>query len=157
MIQLLTLLVLVTTSALAADLTGPAKVTDGDTIVINEQRIRLHGIDAPEMKQKCMTKYGDQFLCGEDAKVYLVKLIGDKPVRCEGDKKDRYKRLIGTCYVGQLNLNAEMVSAGWALAYTKYSKDYMPQEARAMSDHRGMWNGEFVAPWQWRKSRRGKN
>ncbi len=145
-----------TSFAHAAELTGTAKVTDGDTIIINQQRIRLHGIDAPEIKQKCMTKHSEQFLCGKDAKAYLGKLIGNNNVHCEGGVKDRYNRLIGICFVGQMNLNAEMVSAGWALAYRKYSGDYVDQEARAMSDHRGMWSGEFISPWEWRKSKREK-
>jgi len=138
----------------AGNLTGIARVVDGDTLVIDEQRIRMHGIDAPEMKQSCMTKYGDRYLCGESAKLALIRLIDGNPVRCEGNKRDRYKRLIAVCYARGIDLNGEMVALGWALAYTRYSKDYLDQEARAMSDHMGMWNGEFIAPWRWRRSRR---
>ena len=78
-------------------------------------------------------------------------LIGSDPVRCEGGTYDRYKRLIAICYSGTVNLNAELVRLGWAMAYRRYSKDYISAEKEAQGASRGMWAGEFEPPWKWRR------
>ena len=69
---------------------------------------------------------------------------------CKGDKRDRYKRLIAVCFVGPLNINEQMVTDGWAMAYRKYSTDYVKAEMLAKSRREGMWGGEFEPPWEWR-------
>ena len=138
-------------SVAVADVTGKSRVIDGDTIWIGDTKIRLHGIDAPEMKQTCRTSKGKEQLCGRLAKQALEKLVRGQDVTCKGDKRDRYKRLIAVCYVGPFNINEQMVTEGWALAYRKYSKDYVRAEARAKSRREGMWRGEFVPPWEWRR------
>ena len=81
----------------------------------------------------------------------LRVLIGSGPVHCEGITYDQYKRLIATCYNGEINLNAEMVRQGWALAYRRYSKDYISVEKEAQEAKRGMWAGFFEPPWKWRR------
>jgi len=108
-----------------ADLIGKARVVDSDTIWIGETKIRLHGIDTPEMKQTCRTSKGKKQLCGQLAKQALEKLLRGQDVTCKGDKLDRYKRLIAVCYVVPFNINEQMVTDGWALAYLKYSEDYV--------------------------------
>jgi len=113
-----------------ADITGKPRVVDGDTIVISNERIRLHGIDAPESKQLC-TVDGKDWACGQEATKALVRFIGSQAVTCKGNRRDRYKRLIAVCFVGTHNLNAMMVSEGWALAYRKYSKDHIEDEKQA--------------------------
>jgi len=138
-------------SVAVADVTGKSRVIDGDTIWIGDTKIRLHGIDAPEMKQICRTSKGKEQLCGRLAKQALEKLVRGQDVTCKGDKRDRYKRLIAVCYVGPFNINEQLVTNGWALAYRKYSKDYVRAEALAKSRREGMWRGEFVPPWEWRR------
>ena len=138
-------------SVAVADVTGKSRVIDGDTIWIGDTKIRLHGIDAPEMKQTCRTSKGKEQLCGRLAKQALEKLVRGQDVTCKGDKRDRYKRLIAVCYVGPFNINEQMVTEGWALAYRKYSKDYVRAETVAKSRGEGMWRGEFVPPWEWRR------
>ena len=134
-----------------ADITGPARVIDGDTIVIAGERIRLHGIDAPELKQKCKTRKLKDQQCGVLAKQALEKLIRGQDVTCKGDKRDRYKRLLAVCYVGPFSVNEQMVVDGWALAYRKYSNDYVRAETFAKSRREGMWRTEFDLPWEWRR------
>ncbi len=151
MVRLSALIVFIALPAFAADLTGPARIVDGDTIWISETKIRLHGIDAPETKQECSRDDGSSYRCGEASTDALRFLIDSGPVRCEGDTYDRYKRLIATCYSGKVNLNAEMVRQGWALAYRRYSKDYVTAEKEAREAKRGMWAGEFDPPWEWRR------
>ncbi len=135
----------------AADLSGTPRITDGDTIWIGKTKIRLHGIDAPETKKECSRQDGSKYRCGEASTEALRVLIGTDPVRCEGDTYDRYKRLIATCYSGTVNLNAELVRQGWALAYRRYSKDYVSVEIEAQDAKRGIWAGEFEPPWEWRR------
>ena len=144
-------LLLLVPSVAVADITGKARVVDGDTIWIGETKIRLHGIDAPEMKQTCRTSKGKEQLCGQLAKQALQRLVQGQDVTCKGDERDRYKRLIAVCYVGQFNINEQMVTDGWALAYRKYSMDYVRAETVAKSRREGMWRGEFEMPWTRRR------
>ena len=78
------------TSLALADITGKAYVTDGDTIKISGTKIRLHGIDAPEAKQKC-ERNGQKWRCGQVATQTLRKLIKGQSVTCKGDTTDKYK------------------------------------------------------------------
>ena len=137
-----------------ADVTGKPRVIDGDTIHINQTKIRLHGIDAPETRQECYRVDGSPYRYGEAATDALRVLIGADPVRCDGRAYDRYKRLIAVCFIGTKDLNAEMVRLGWALAYRKYSNDYVAAEVDAKSQKVGLWQGRFVAPWDWRRGKR---
>jgi endonuclease YncB( thermonuclease family) len=137
-----------------ADISGKPKIIDGDTIEISGERIRLHGIDAPESRQKCIDYKGEQWWCGEASTNALVKLAGDLSVNCKGNKQDRYKRLIAVCYLGNVNLNAKMVEDGWALAYRKYSTAYVSVEADAKAKNLGLWQSQFLAPWDWRRGKR---
>ena len=146
----LALILLLPISVAMADITGKPRVVDGDTIHIGKTKIRLHGIDAPESKQSC-TADGKEWPCGQEATQALVEAISDQPVTCKGDKRDRYKRLLATCYVGSINLNAMMVRNGWALAYRRYSTDYVDAEAAAEKAGMGIWRGEFEKPWEWRR------
>ncbi len=136
-----------------ADVIGAAKVIDGDTIDVGGERVRLHGIDAPESKQDCWIA-GIAWPCGRDARVVLANAIGGQSVRCVGDKHDRYGRWIAVCYAGDQNLNAELVRGGWAMAYRRYAKDYVGEETEARAAARGMWRGQFVEPWEWRHGSR---
>ena len=126
-------------------------ITDGDTIKFNNKKIRLHGIDTPEIKQLCKNKYDEDYNCGVKAKLTLINLISNHQVQCHIHGKDRYKRLIGTCFIKEININAWLVKKGWALAYRKYSKAYVKEEAFAKNNKIGLWQGEFLEPWKWRK------
>lgn len=137
-------------AAAAETLTGQASVIDGDTLEIHGERIRLHGIDAPESGQHCRYS-GTLQRCGQQAANTLDQLINGKPVTCEGKERDRYGRLVAVCYVDGIDVNATMVRNGWALAYVRYSKDYLLHEQAAAQEQRGMWRYEFEAPWDYRR------
>ena len=147
-------LTLIVAAPAFADVTGSARIVDGDTVHIGKVKIRLHGIDAPETKQECYRVGGSPYRCGEAATAALRVIIGADTVRCDGGAYDRYKRLIAVCFAGGKNLNAEMVRQGWALAYRRYSKDYVAEEADAKAKKLGLWRGQFVAPWDWRRGKR---
>ena len=135
------------------DITGKARVIDGDTLEIDGKRIRLHGIDAPESKQICYLD-GRRWQCGKDAGLILSDLISRQPVTCQERDQDRYGRIVAVCRAGGEDLNSWMVLQGLALAYRRYSKDYVDQEADAQLARRGIWATRFVLPWEWRRGKR---
>jgi endonuclease YncB( thermonuclease family) len=136
-----------------ADIIGPAKVIDGDTIKIRGARIRLHGIDAPESAQVCRAN-DKAYRCGTSATQALARRIGNRSVSCDERDRDRYGRIVAVCRAGDEDLNGWLVSEGLALAYRRYSTDYVDQEQTAREAKRGLWRGEFVKPWRWRKGKR---
>ena len=138
-----------------AALAGTATVIDGDTLDLHGQRIRLHGIDAPESGQSCQDADGAAYRCGQRAALALADRIGRRPVTCAPRDTDRYGRAIAVCMADGEDLNAWMVAQGHALAYRRYSSDYVDEEALARRDRRGLWAGAFVAPWDWRRGVRG--
>ena len=146
-------LILVAVPTHAEDITGKPRVIDGDTIEVGSVRVRLHGIDAPETRQTC-TADGEQWACGREATFALAYEVGNHWVTCRGDQRDRYGRLIAVCFVGPYDLGELMVRNGWALAYRRYSMDYVDEEAEARREGVGMWRGEFVAPWEWRRNKK---
>ena len=137
----------------SVDIQQKIRIVDGDTIHINKIKYRLHGIDAPEIKQLCKIKE-KKYKCGIKSKEFLVSLIGSKSVKCNHKDKDRYKRIVAECFVGETNLNKELVRNGWALAYRDYSKDYVIDEEYAQENNLGMWKGKFIHPKKWRKLNR---
>ena len=127
------------------------RVVDGDTIHIGKDKYRLKGIDAPENRQECLYK-GEQWECGKESTKSLRKKIEvTSQIKCEGERKDSYGRILAICLLGGKDINAWMVKNGWALAYRQYSKKYVEQEAYAKRNNLGMWRGNFIAPWDWRK------
>lgn len=132
-------------------LEGKAVVVDGDTLKLNGQSIRLHGLDAPESRQTCSVQ-GQDYPCGKEATAYLKSLIGEEDCRCDPKGKDRYGRVIAICFASDgTELNRAMVRAGMALAYRRYSTDYVEEESHAKAAQLGLWRGDFISPWQWRK------
>ncbi len=136
-----------------ADVTGPARVIDGDTLEIQGERIRLHGIDAPESRQLCRLD-GQPWQCGKNATNALAEKIARRSVTCEDLGRDRYKRIIARCAVAGEDIESWMVQQGLALAYRRYSLDYVDEEADAQAARRGIWASEFVKPWEWRRGKR---
>ena len=146
------ILVLAAAPALA-DMEGQPAVIDGDSLSIAGVVFNLHGIDAPESGQSC-TVLGKRSRCGREAAIALSNKIGNHAVQCEKKDIDRYKRIVAVCRAGGENLNAWMVGEGWALAYRRYSPDYIMQEDNASRSKVGIWQGEFIAPWDWRRGKR---
>ncbi len=130
---------------------GIASVIDGDTIEVHGERIRLDGIDAPESGQFCLDANGKQWRCGQNAAWALDAVVNREFVICRIESKDRYGRHIGTCFHHQQNLNEMMVLLGLAVAYRRYSTQYVEAEQTAMKYDLGIWKGQFIAPWDWRK------
>lgn len=126
-------------------LTGTAAAADGDSLVVGSQRVRLFGIDAPELEQTCQTN-GIVWKCGEDAKLRLNELVLGQRVDCQITGMDQYGRSVGKCRTEFLELNEAMVELGWAVAYREFSVDYVEAEERAKLGKAGIWNSTFTMP-----------
>ena len=141
---------------------GTPKIIDGDTVHINSKKIRLEGIDAPEIRQQCQKvflkisaiigfSFKKNYSCGVISKKKLVNKIKTSQINCISSGRDRYKRYLATCYKDGINLNKWMVRNGLAVAYKRYSKDYLGDEAHAKENKLGLWKGSFIRPEKWRK------
>ena len=127
------------------------KVIDGDTIILNGEKIRFSGIDTPELKQTCL-KDNEEVGCGIFAKMLLIKKIGNNTPICIGKKKDFYKRTLAECFVNGESLSKFLVRSGYAFAYRKYSTKFIEDENYAKTKKLGMWSMTFQYPWDFRKS-----
>lgn len=136
--------------AAALTLSGQARVVDGDSLVIGGERIRLFGIDAPELDRRCDPS-GRNWACGEWAKATLTKIIAHGILACEALDQDRYGRTVARCRASGRDVAAAMVKAGAATAYLRYANDYAGQEAQARAEGRGMWSGAVTRPGDYRK------
>lgn len=132
---------------------GAARVIDGDTLDIQGNRIRIHGIDTPESRQTCL-RGSITWLCGQEASALLRELTKNTQTKCERIDTDRYNRIVGKCFADGKDVGEEMVRSGMALAYRQYSKDYVSVEAAAKAASKGLWSGQFIAPWDWRRGKR---
>ena len=141
--------------AASTEIAGLARVIDGDTLAINTHRIRIHGIDAPETGQSCLDTRGRNYRCGELSTRTLRHTIANRPIRCVVQTRDRYGRSIARCTIAGIDIGAEQVRFGAALAYRRYSRDYVPQETAARAAGAGLWSGSFTPPWIWRRQNRG--
>jgi endonuclease YncB( thermonuclease family) len=137
-------------SAYAQTLTGTARVTDADTILIGSDRIRLQGVDAPETDQICLDRTGAVWSCGIDARDRLIQHVGSRETSCATNGKDAFGRWLATCSTNEGDLSAWLVREGLGLAFIRYSNAYVAEEAIARSAQKGMWAGAFIAPWDWR-------
>lgn len=150
----LTALLLLAVAALVAarldplppPVTGTARASDGDTLRLGGDRIRLLGIDAPELEQSCTDAGGHDWPCGRKAHEYLQRLLAGR-ISCSPDGHDKYGRILARCSVAGRDLGADLVAAGMAVSYP----DYGAEEAAARADHRGVWQGSFTQPRLWRQ------
>ena len=139
-------------TALSNHVSGIAKILDGDTITINSNKIRLLDIDAPEWNQTCTNSHNQQYHCGIISKNKLKELTKNKIIKCIIFGYDYYNRLLGRCYHHSLDLNKAMVVTGWAIIGNSYS-NYRQEMLDAKKARRGIWQGEFITPRQFRKNK----
>ena len=129
------------------------RIIDGDTIVLNGEKIRFFGIDAPEIDQECI-KNGKIIKCGLLSKKALEDKIGNNTPLCIKKDTDRYKRTIAECFVDNVSLSKFLVANGYAFVYKKYSKQYIYHEKRAKILKLGLWGMNFEYPWKFRKNKK---
>ena len=130
------------------------KVTDGDSLRSGQLRIRIFGIDAPELEQQCHDKKGKLWPCGIVARDSLASLINDQEyLFCHIKDVDYFGRMVMQCFIDNIDIGSLMVRSGMALAYRKFSKIYNADELHAKRKKVGVWNGSFSVPWEWRKQK----
>lgn len=134
--------------------TAKAIVIDGDTLNVGGVTVNLSGIDAPELRQNCTNGKGAEWSCGASSQRYLASLVYEKTVTCTGEGPDQKKHYQAVCHVKAVNLNAEMVRAGWAFDYPHVSRGkYASEEDAARKDKKGIWTSSyFMKPWDWRNT-----
>jgi endonuclease YncB( thermonuclease family) len=138
---------------------GIPRVIDGDSLEINNNKIRLFGIDAPEKKQICKKPYliisflnfQRDYKCGLMATNQLKKFIDNRMIKCISEIKDRYNRYLSICFLEKKDINSWLVKNGYAVAYKRYSKKYILEEQHAKKNKLGIWRGTFQNPEEWRK------
>jgi endonuclease YncB( thermonuclease family) len=136
---------LIAAQAVAGPISGIARAKDGDSMMVGETEVRLFGIDAPEFDQSC-SRSGQAWACGAEAADRLSRLVTGKEVRCIAVSTDQYERTLGRCTVGTIDINRTVVSTGYAVAYRRYSTDYVSAEETAKVNRRGIWAGSFQMP-----------
>jgi endonuclease YncB( thermonuclease family) len=134
---------------------GFATAIDGDTLVIEGEKVRLFGIDAPELHQTCK-RDGKDWSCGAAAAEQLARLVAGQRVFCDSMGTDRYGRTLSHCVAGPTDINRTMVAHGYAVAYRRYSEDYVSAEAAAQAGKRGIWAGSFERPNEYRHPTQAK-
>jgi endonuclease YncB( thermonuclease family) len=152
-------------AAMAEDAVVPGRgirVIDGDTIQIDRHIVQLYGIDAPELGQLC-DRGGDLWECGRESALYLQKLatFEGPPIECspwqgEAEPGAGTDVVPGVCRIGSKEVGLTMVRNGYAVVLRDSFLDYETAEAEAREAKLGLWQSEFVPPWQWREGRRSE-
>ena len=124
---------------------GLARAKDGDSLMVGQTEVRLFGVDAPELGQTCK-KSRTVWACGAEAADRLSMLVAGKDVSCTSMGTDQYNRTLGRCTVGAIDINRIVVATGFAVAYRRYSIDYISAEETARVNRRGIWAGTFEMP-----------
>lgn len=135
------------------ELTGIARVVDGDSIFVDKNEIRLFGLDAPEYRQTCFNAKNQEYDCGKLSTKFLKKLINGKKVSCFYAEKDVYNRFLAKCFLGKISINHEIVKNGMAVIYdfNVASDEIIKIENQAKIQKLGIWQGTFELPKQYRK------
>lgn len=150
---LVLLLLALPLATMAAEVSGRARAVDGDTLEVAGQKVRLFGIDAPELDQLC-DRGGKPWACGDAARKALAGIVGRQRLACEVRDIDRYGRNVATCLAGDDDVAALMVRQGMAIAYRRYSGRYVNAEAAARADGIGLWTSTYIQPEAYREQSR---
>lgn len=131
-------------------------ILDGDTVSIN---IRMYGIDSPESDQLCERSDGSCWKCGERAQEVLSGLIKGRKASFLFTGDVTWGRPVATIKVRALDINKELIRQGYAVVFSRFltagvKSDYFAAQDEAKSAKRGVWQGNFVMPWDWRNGDR---
>lgn len=135
--------------AFAADISGVPTIIDGETLEVGGKRFKLWGIDAPDVRQTCTIRRRD-YTCGRISTTALMDLVAGVNVTCRPVKGTKD---VARCYAGGYELSEGMIHTGWALAMPRDHARFAPIEKKAAAARRGLWQGEFAMPWDWKSGK----
>jgi endonuclease YncB( thermonuclease family) len=135
---------------------GKVTVVDGDTLRMGDHTVRLWGVDAPAAQQICQLD-GKPWACGDASRAALAGYVANRRVHCDvignddATTADASAR-VARCRIGHKELNGWLVQEGWALDTPKFdtAREYTHLQNDAALARRGLWQGQFVEPWEWR-------
>jgi endonuclease YncB( thermonuclease family) len=140
-------------STLENSFSGYGYAIDGDSLKIAGNEVRLLEIDAPEYQQTCFDTNNLEYNCGQIAKKYTQNLIKNKQVDCYYFTTDMYKRYLAKCFIGELEINKELIRSGMAIiySYNQASEEMIELEQQAKTAKIGIWQGIFQNPKDYRR------
>ncbi|WP_128970838.1 thermonuclease family protein [Bradyrhizobium tropiciagri] len=150
-VMMAALLAIIASPVCAAKLSGAPQILDANTIEIAQTRIRLSGIEAPDTDQICLDAHGQKWACGVAARDALINYSNGRIWDCQTAGVDKYGRSLGSCFIEGQDVNAWMVSSGWALSSAPSTHVYLINEVVASNAFAGLWSGAFITPWDWRR------
>lgn len=128
-----------------------SRVVSGDTLTLGNQIVKLYGVAAPDISQTCADSLGRGYRCGQQSVSWLSGWLADNTIKCHILAKDDRGVLIGVCMLGPYDIGAALINSGWAVADIRQTQIYLPYQNQALSNRRGLWQGEFYMPWDWQK------
>ena len=131
--------------------TGISRVVSGDTLTLNNRVIKLFGVAAPDISQTCADASGRGYKCGQQAIAWLSSWLADNEIKCHVLGQDDRGVLTAVCMLGPYDIGAALINAGWAVADTRQTQVYVPYQNQALTNTRGLWQGEVYMPWDWEK------
>lgn len=146
MVRLVLLIWLGLAAGAMADVTGRIAVVDGDTLRVGGERVRLHGIDAPEMDQTCTRPSGETWRCGAWSAEQVRRAYEGRRAVCRRIDTDRYGRMVARCEVDGADMGATLVYNGLATAFVRYSDAYVEHEKAAIVAGRGIFSSRLEPP-----------
>ena len=123
-------------------------VVTADTLNAQGHYIKLYGVAAPSITQTCANRRGESYYCGKQAALWLESWLTTNPVTCRVIS-EKNGNMLGVCSLGQYDIGAALVNAGWAVADTRETEIYVPYEQNAQNNRDGLWQGKFYKPWDW--------
>lgn len=135
------------------------RIISGDTFEVGGRYFRLFGISAPIANQTCADGKGRSYRCGKTAALWLKEWIDGEELECHVIQQDTTGNMVGTCALGEYDIGAALVNAGWAVANPKYADAYaiyVIYEEQAQRNKRGLWEGQFYRPWDWQRMQNRK-
>lgn len=130
---------------------GGVGVINGDVLTMNGRIIKLFGVAAPDISQTCADMSGRGYKCGQQSIAWLSSWLADNEVKCHIINEDERGVLSGVCMLGPYDIGAALINSGWAVADIRQTQIYIPYQNQALSNKRGLWQGEFYMPWDWQK------
>lgn len=135
---------------------GVSRVVKGDTLTVSGRVVRLYGVASPDITQTCADKQGRGYRCGQQSVLWLSEWLSNNVLKCHILNEDKQGVLTGVCILGQYDIGAAIINAGWAVADTRQSKIYLAYQNQASNAKRGLWEGKFYMPWDWQKIKNRK-